>query len=177
MTPSILDDPRFRDRSMARLHLALIRWPNGPVCPHCHAINPVSKLRRPRIYCRECRSQFTVTAGTVFENTKIPLQKWILAAAVLAAGEKPTPIRQLQRILGVAYATAWSISSSLRATTSLRAPRGQTLKCVDEILLRMLSTRPRFSPQSIASATRLKRLSAEANKSPLGSGESGDIRV
>jgi len=119
MATSIFDEPRFKDPSAAREHLQAIRWPRGPVCPHCGAPDPIRKLNgkahRPGVYdCGHCRDQFTVTVGTVFERSKIPLHKWLMAATLLAASKKGMSSHQLHRMLGVTYKTAWFMSHRLR---------------------------------------------------------------
>jgi len=153
MAESIFDKPRFRDPQAARRYFESLRWPNGPTCPHCGATNRISKPKgnayRPGLYhCGHCRNQFTVTVGTALEAIKTPLHKWIIAAALLASSKTRIPIRQLQRRLRVAYATAWSMNRCLRkAMKSLPEVDSKTLKRVDETLLRILSTRPRAHPR------------------------------
>ena len=85
-----LTNPIYNDPDKAREHLEAIRWPDGPICPHCKAVGYATELKgkshRPGLYkCRECRKQFSVTVGTVFERSKIPLNKWILAAQLMAS--------------------------------------------------------------------------------------------
>ena len=78
--------PQFQDADKAREYLEALRWPNGPFCPHCGSAKKPMKLEgkshRPGLYkCSEyqCRKQFTVTVGTVFESSRVPLNKWLLA--------------------------------------------------------------------------------------------------
>ncbi|HEY6259538.1 MAG TPA: transposase, partial [Xanthobacteraceae bacterium] len=78
--------PIFKDEDEARAALEAIRWPDGPVCPHCGTIgDKIAKVEgkkqshRPGLYyCNNCTGTFTVTVGTVFERSKIPLTKWWL---------------------------------------------------------------------------------------------------
>ncbi|MGC2517924.1 MAG: IS1595 family transposase [Burkholderiales bacterium] len=119
MAESLFDQPRFKSADAAREHLESIRWPKGPVCPHCGATDRISKLagksHRPGVYdCGHCRDQFTVTVGTVFERSKIPLHKWLMAATLLTASKKGMSSHQLHRMLGVTYKTAWFMSHRLR---------------------------------------------------------------
>lgn len=119
MAASIFDQPRFKDPDAAREHLESIRWPNGPICPHCGAVDRISKLNgnahRPGVYdCGHCRDQFTVTVGTVFERSHIPLHKWLMAATLIVASKKGISSHQLHRMLGVTYKTAWFMSHRLR---------------------------------------------------------------
>lgn len=119
MAESLFDQPRFIDEQAAREHLESIRWPNGPVCPHCGAVDRITKLQgqshRSGLYeCGHCRDQFTVTVGTVFERSHIPLHKWLMAATLMAASKKGISSHQLHRMLGVTYKTAWFMTHRLR---------------------------------------------------------------
>lgn len=116
---AILTAPRFHNESEARKHLESLRWPSGPVCPHCGGVERNSALsgtshRDGLYFCGDCRSQFTVTVGTVFERSKIPLHKWLMAAHLIAASKKGISSKQLERMLGVTYKTAWFMSHRLR---------------------------------------------------------------
>lgn len=126
-TEYIFNEPRFHDAKAARQHLEAIRWPNGPVCPHCGAMERMSKLNgkahRPGVYnCGHCRSQYTVTVGTVFERSKIGLDKWLLAAAYMASSKKGISSKQIERMLGVTYKTAWFMTHRLRE--AMKQPGG-----------------------------------------------------
>jgi transposase-like protein len=110
--------PRFTNEDSAREHLESIRWPDGAECPHCGLIN-ATKLEgshhRPGLYqCNSCREQFTVTVGTVFERSKIKLHKWLLATHLLCASKKGMSAKQIERMLGVTYKTAWFMCHRIR---------------------------------------------------------------
>lgn len=129
MTESLHTLARCTDDDAAREHLEAQRWPNGPVCPHCGAMERISKLNgakhRPGLYfCGDCREQFTVTVGTVFESSKVPLHKWVYATELICASKKGVSSLQLQRMLGVTYKTAWFMSHRIRAAMDI-APVGQ----------------------------------------------------
>jgi transposase-like protein len=116
-----LDSPIFQDAETARLHLEAQRWPNGPICPHCGNCDQTritamkGKAHRPGLYnCMECREQFTVTVGTVFERSKIALNKWLLATFLLSSSKKGMSSHQLHRMLGVTYKTAWFMTHRIR---------------------------------------------------------------
>jgi transposase-like protein len=116
-----LTHPIFTDADAAREHLEAQRWPNGPLCPHCGNANPnritkmEGKAHRPGLYnCMECREQFTVTVGTVFERSKIALNKWLLATFLMASSKKGMSAHQLHRMLGVTYKTAWFMAHRIR---------------------------------------------------------------
>lgn len=109
----------YTDENAAREHLESIQWPSGPVCPHCGAINEATllagKSTRPGVYkCRPCQKPFSVTVGTVFERSKIPLTKWLLATELLTSSKKGISAHQLHRMLGVTYKTAWFLAHRIR---------------------------------------------------------------
>lgn len=110
--------PRFTNEDKAREHLEAIRWPNGAECPHCGLINATKlegRHHRPGLYqCNSCREQFTVTVGTVFERSKIPLHKWLLATHLICASKKGMSSKQIERMLGVTYKTAWFMTHRIR---------------------------------------------------------------
>jgi transposase-like protein len=143
MYQSMLDEPRFREPLAARRYLESIRWPNGPACPHCAAITRITRVRTPGLYsCGGCHNRFTVTVDTLFESTKIPLHKWTLAVAMFATSGGTVSTRELQRHLGVAYATAWSMCQRLRGVMkSLAEGHPQSISGIDETLRCMLRMR------------------------------------
>ena len=91
---SVLDSEFFKSDEAAREHLEGLRWPHGPVCPHCGAVENIKKLEespkhRPGLYkCYVCKGQFTVTVGTLFERSKVPLRKWFLAVYFPCSSKK-----------------------------------------------------------------------------------------
>ena len=114
-----LNAPQFQDADKAREYLEGQVWPTGPICPHCGVIGKhwalEGKSTRPGLYkCTDCREPFTVTVGTVFERSKIPLHKWLLAVYLLCSSKKGMSSHQLHRMLGVTYKTAWFMSHRLR---------------------------------------------------------------
>jgi transposase-like protein len=113
----------FSDEDSARELLESLRWPNGAVCPHCGGDSPYkltakatsTKPGRKGLYkCRACRKQFTVTVGTIFECSHIPISKWLLAIHLLSASKKGMSAHQLHRMLGVTYRAAWFMAHRLR---------------------------------------------------------------
>ena len=111
----------YSDENAARKHLEGLLWPLGPICPHCGNVDParIHKLKgkstRPGVYkCRECEKPFSVTVGTVFERSHIPLHKWVYAVHLLTASKKGVCSHQLMRMLGVSYKTAWFMSHRIR---------------------------------------------------------------
>src|SRR3546814_9614670 len=88
-----ITEARYTNEAAARKYLERMRWPDGPVCPHCGSIDRAHKLKgkgaRPGLwFCSECRKQFTVTVGTLYERSKIPLHKWLLATHFLCSSKK-----------------------------------------------------------------------------------------
>jgi transposase-like protein len=137
-----LDNPIFTDKDKAREHLEAMRWPNGPVCPHCNNSDPASiralkgKAHRAGLYqCAECREQFTVTVGTVFERSKIPLNKWLLATHLMTSSKKGMSAHQLHRMLGLTYKSAWfmahRIREAMRDDVKASGPLGGSGKVVE----------------------------------------------
>jgi transposase-like protein len=129
--------PRFTNEDAAREHLEALRWPDGAECPHCGLIN-ATKLtgthHRPGLYqCNSCREQFTVTVGTVFERSKIGLHKWLLATHLLCASKKGMSSKQIERMLGVTYKTAWFMTHRIREAmkTEPNGPLGGADKIVE----------------------------------------------
>lgn len=114
-----LTNPIFNDEEAARKHLERIRWPHGPACPHCGEAENIRKMEgkshRPGLYkCRSCRKPFSVTVKTIFERSKIPLHKWVLATHLMCSSKKGYSAHQLHRTLGVTYKTAWFMAHRIR---------------------------------------------------------------
>ena len=119
MAEAILNQPQFQDADKAREYLENLRWANGVVCPHCGVIGAHYKLQgkatRPGVYkCVACSDQFTVTVGTVFERSKIKLNIWLQAVHLMSASKKGISAKQLERMLGVTYKTAWFMCHRIR---------------------------------------------------------------
>jgi transposase-like protein len=116
----------YASEDKARELLESMLWPQGPVCPHCKNITekPIYKLKpsqfskspaRNGVYkCGACRKQFTVTVGTVFEGSHIPISTWLMAIFILCSSKKSVSSKQLERMLGVTYKTAWFMSHRIR---------------------------------------------------------------
>ena len=114
-----LSDPIFHNEIAARARLEAIRWPDGPFCPHCGEAENVKRMEgkshAPGLcYCRSCRKKFSVTVGTLFERSHIPLHKWLLASHLMVASKKGVSAHQLHRMLGITYKSAWFMAHRLR---------------------------------------------------------------
>src|SRR5436309_366229 len=115
---------RYADEESARAFLEAIRWPNGPVCPHCGspgayritAKKAGAKTRPGLLKCKDkdCRKQFTVTVGSIFEDSHLPLSKWLMAINLLCSSKKGMSAHQLHRMLGVTYKSAWFMAHRIR---------------------------------------------------------------
>lgn len=116
---------RFGTDETAREYLEAVRWPDGPVCPHCGnndrkrlydiAPNPEKKIRPGLRECKECGDQFTVTVGTIFEKSKISLRKWLVAWYMLCSSKKGISALQIQRMLDIgSYRSAWFMMHRIR---------------------------------------------------------------
>ena len=115
---SDLNNPIFHNEVKARKWLEARIWPDGPYCPHCGSFGPTprkGKAHRLGVYqCNECRKQFTVTVGTLFERSKIPINTWLLATYLLSASKKGMSTRQLSRMLGVSVKSSWFMMHRIR---------------------------------------------------------------
>jgi transposase-like protein len=133
-----LFEPHFTDEDKAREYLEAMRWPEGPICPHCGVIGEAGRIVRKekskeqviemiragkRIRktqkglwkCKGCKQQFTVTVGTIFEDSHIPLHKWLLAIHLLTSSKKGMSAHQLMRNLDIKqYKSAWFMAHRIR---------------------------------------------------------------
>ena len=135
-----LHNPIFQNETKARKWLESRVWPDGPFCPHCGEAEKTTKLEgkkhRPGLYqCNGCREQFTVTVGTLFERSKIPLNTWLLATYLLCASKKGMSTRQLSRMLGVSVKSTWfmmhRIREAMREGPIFNGPLGGQNKVVE----------------------------------------------
>jgi transposase-like protein len=121
---------RFTDQTEARKHLEGLLWPGGPVCPHCGSVNDATALKgqstRPGVYwCNACQKPFSVTVGSVYERSKVPLHTWLYATHLLCSSKKGISSQQLARMLGVTVKTAWFMSMRIREAMTPAADAGQ----------------------------------------------------
>jgi transposase-like protein len=114
-------NPIFTDADKARAHLEALYWANGVTCRHCGNADATriktltGKSTRPGVrWCNECDKPFTVTVGTVMEDSKIPLNKWVLAFHLMTASKKGMSAHQLHRMLGISYKSAWFLCHRIR---------------------------------------------------------------
>ncbi len=122
---------RFHDEDECRAYLEELRWPDGIECPRCGG-KVISRInKRHQFDCDSCRYHFSVTAGTVFHDTHLPLWKWFLAVYLIAESKKSVSANQLRRMLGTTYRTAWHLSHRIRA--ALKEVDAQLLKGIIEV--------------------------------------------
>jgi|SRR5690242_3257884 len=124
----------------AREMIEKLRWPMGVLCPKCGSFKGAYKLEskpesknkvRPGVYkCKDCRQKFTVTMGTIFEDSHIPLKKWLLAIYLMNASKKGISAHQLHRMLDITYKAAWFMAHRIRHAMSEK-PLGQLLGIVE----------------------------------------------
>ena len=133
----------FATDDKARAYLEEIRWPDGVVCPHCKnedqkriwkiEENLEKKIRAGLYQCAECKAQFTVTVGTIFEDSHIPLRKWLVAWYLLCSSKKGISSVQIKRMLGIgSYRTALFMMHRIRYALAQPAFTGM-LKGVVEV--------------------------------------------
>jgi transposase-like protein len=136
---SNLSNPIFHDETKAREWLEARAWPNGPVCPKCGVIGEATLLKgkshRPGLYqCNACREPFTVTVGTLYERSKVPLSKWLAATHLMMASKKGMSALQISRMIGLSYKTTWFLCHRIRMSVAPvpgLAPLGGTNKVVE----------------------------------------------
>ncbi len=134
-----LSNPIFHDETKAREWLEARIWANGRFCPHCGAVDQSTLLQgkshRPGLYqCNSCREPFTVTVGTLYERSHIPLNKWLAATHLMMASKKGISAMQVHRMLGISYKTAWFLCHRIRESlrdTKLDTPLGGQNKVVE----------------------------------------------
>lgn len=131
----------FSDEDAARELLEQMRWGGNPTCPHCGGLEPYrltpkatsKKPGRKGLYkCKACRKQFTVTVGTVFEDSRIPISKWLLAIHLISSSKKGMSAHQIHRMLGISYKAAWFMMHRLRYAMS-EGPLGALMSGVVEV--------------------------------------------
>jgi transposase-like protein len=129
--------PHFRNDEAARKYLEGLRWPGGPVCPHCGAIGHAYAIKPAGTYrCAEmvCRKNFTVTMNSPMERSHIALHKWVQAFHLMCSRKKGVSAHQLHRTLDITYRSAWFMAHRIREcmrSGGLAAPMGGEGKIVE----------------------------------------------
>jgi transposase-like protein len=168
--------PQYQTEEAAREYLEALLWPEGPVCPSCGVIGEATKLQREDgtdthgragLYqCRGCRRQFTITVGTIFEDSHIPLHKWLLAFHLMCSSKKGVSALQLQRELELgSYRSAWFMCHRIRWSMT-QSPNAESLA-------KKLSGIVEADETSVGGKTNARRggrpgrPTAESNKTPV----------
>ena len=167
----------FSNEDAAREFLESKLWPDGPVCPHCGSCDGAYKLepkpesrthvRKGVWKCGGCREQFTVTVGTIFADSHIPLSKWLLAYHLLCASKKGMSAHQLHRMLKVTYRSAWFMAHRIRYTMS-QEPLSSKLQGTVEIDETYVGGKLRIGPYNTKPGERPKdRPQVSSNKAAV----------
>jgi transposase-like protein len=122
---------RFHDEDKCRRYLEGLRWPDGLECPRCGGKTISHITTRRQLDCDSCRYRFSVTAGTIFHDSHLPLWKWFLAVYLIVESKKGISANQLKRTLNVSYKTAWYLCHRIRA--ALNEVDAQLLKGIVEV--------------------------------------------
>ena len=109
---------KFPSEEAARLHVEARRWGGTPFCGHCGSTSVVEcKDHKPMPYrCKDCRKHFSIRTGTVLAESRLPIQKWLLAIQMLTSARKGIPSTQMARELGITQKSAWFLSQRIRET-------------------------------------------------------------
>lgn len=122
---------RFGSEKECREILSELRWPSGVICPRCSDTKHAYDSERYTYDCYSCGYQFSVMAGTIFHDTKLPLRKWFMAALLMVEAKKGISANQMKRTLGVSYKTAWYLCHRIR--NAMAQAQGQALSGTVEV--------------------------------------------
>lgn len=169
----------YSDEGKARELMESLLWPDGPVCPHCKCKDvykvtpkpkpPTSSRTKPRkvrqgLYCcSECRKQFTVTVGTVFEASHISISKWVMAVFLICSSKKGISAHQLHRMLKITYKAAWFMCHRIRYAMT-EGPMANMLKGVVEVDETYVGGKPRPGDPKIPHKGGYRK---DSNKAPV----------
>ena len=122
---------RFGTDAQCRKRLSQLRWPNGVQCAHCQSKSISTLSERDQYDCNKCRYRFSVTSGTIFHDSHLPLIKWFMAIYLMTESKKGISALQMKRTLGVAYGTAWYLCHRIRA--AVRDANAELLRGIVEV--------------------------------------------
>jgi transposase-like protein len=106
---------KFGDDAKCRSYLEALRWPDKVTCPNCLSDKISRILARNQYDCDSCRYQFSVTAGTIFHDSHLPLTKWFATVYLMCESRKGMSAKQIERMMGISYKTAWYLCHRVRA--------------------------------------------------------------
>lgn len=138
---------RFPNQEDCLAYLEKVRWPQAAICPYCKSLRVSSAPKELRHHCNCCNTSFSVTVGTIFHKTHLPMQKWLLAVSLVLNAKKGISARQLARHLRVNRNTAWRMGMKIREAMSQREQR-ELLQGVVEMDETYVGGKPRKSSQS-----------------------------
>lgn len=123
----------FNNDSVCRAYLEQIRWKGKPYCPHCNHDEKIYKFKDNKTYkCSACKKKFTVTVGSIFENTNLPIKKWLIALYLISSSKKGITSPQLARTISVKQQTAWFMLQRIREMLNEEVPQLEGIIEVDE---------------------------------------------
>ena len=122
---------RFGTDAKCRKRLSQLRWPNGVQCTRCESESISTLAERDQYDCNKCRYRFSVTSGTIFHDSHLPLIKWFMAIYLMTESKKGISALQMKRTLGVAYKTAWYLCHRIRA--AVRDANAELLRGIVEV--------------------------------------------
>jgi transposase-like protein len=114
---------QFNSEDRCRAYLEALRWADDVLCPRCNSTKISQIVKRNQYDCDGCRYQFSVTAGTVFNDSHLPLWKWFLATYLICESRKGISANQIKRTLGISYKTAWYLCHRIRAAMKETNPQ------------------------------------------------------
>ncbi|MDE2105886.1 MAG: IS1595 family transposase [Patescibacteria group bacterium] len=149
------------DEDKARSFLERTRWAKDRFCPHCGSVESYSltprkegtKTRKGLYKCKACRKQFTVTVGTIFEGSHIPLHKWMMAVHLMTSSKKGISAHQLHRMLGITYKSAWFMAHRIRYSMT-QEPMAKKLRGIVEVDETYISGTSKSQPRYIGNPPR-----------------------
>lgn len=173
--------PHFHSPEAAVEYLERLRWANGRVCPHCGVMDSAERehyrvkrknSKRKLWKCYACRKQFTVTVGTIFEDSHVPLNKWLLAFYLLCSSKKGMSAKQLERMLHVSYKTAWFMCHRIRwamAEPAFMTKLGGTVEADESYVGGRVrrSNRKHYRPLDPTQPNQRQQTGRGANKTPV----------
>jgi transposase-like protein len=137
--PELID--KLHSDEACRKHLESIRWPDGVCCPKC-GNKSISRIQTRNVFeCNACQYQFSVTSGTIFHDSHLPLRTWFLAIHRISESKKGVSANQLKRELGITYKTAWYMCQRIR--TAMAQPTGPGLRGIVEMDETYVGGKPR----------------------------------
>lgn len=125
----------FPDAESARLYLEARLWPNGCRCPVCGLGDRITARKGGYYRCNQCKEDFTIRTGTIFERSHVPLHKWLYAMYLLVTSRKGVSSLQLSKEIGITQKSAWFVLHRLREACGADIDKRQTLARLDSMIM------------------------------------------